>query len=267
MSIFIYWRMLWRAKLIWVLVAFLGVTLGCTFLAAMFSGRQPATVGLDVAISVIKLLFPLALVLMMQELFSREFERRYFLISLSYPYSRNYFLFSRFIFIFVLLTIFLFLTAGTLWLLLQAISKSYPGDTPIAFGINYWLVFGFITIDFLVLSSVALFLAVVASTPSFVLLGTFGFMLIARSFATIITLLKDDNSLAVLVDAETYNSSLGVLSYILPDLGALDVRSIALYDYIDFLPESWHVLLLMMVIYTGIFLALSSYALNFKRFS
>jgi len=267
----IYLRILWRSKLIGILFAFVLVVLGCAFLSAMFSGRQPATVGLDVAISVVRILLPLAAVLMMQELFSREFERRYFLISLAYPYSRSYFLFSRFAVIVVLLIVALLIVAASLWFLLDFIAADYSGARSISFGLAYWLNFGFVLLDLLVVSSVALLLAVVASTSSFVLLGSFGFMFIARSYAAIIKLIQEDVNIVNLGDvklnADVYISNINVLSYFLPDLGALDVRSIALYDYLDFLPSDWPALVVMATAYIIGFLALARYALTFKRFS
>jgi len=262
----IYWLKLWRAKLIWIAFGLVLVIVGCAFLASMFSGRQPATVALDVGISVAKLLLPLFLVLVMQELFSREFEQRYFLISLSYPNSRTFFLFSRFVFVITLLFAVLLLVALSLLGLSYFLSLDYQQASPVALGSFYWLTFAFIGLDFLILASVALLLAVVASTPSFVLLGTFGFMFIARSFMAIINLLNEGGGIAVIVDEDSYSSSLSVLSYFLPDLGALDVRNIALYGYIEFLPQNWLLLVLMSFIYIFVFLSLANYSLAIKRF-
>src|SRR5690606_13542733 len=104
-------------------------------------------------------------------------------------------------------------------------------------GLPYLVVVGGVGLDLLVLSSLAVFLAVVASTPSFVLIGTFGFMLVSRSYSAVIELLG--SSYAVVGDAETYRAGVGVLGYLMPDLGSLDVRMVALYGRMEFLPADW----------------------------
>jgi hypothetical protein len=106
---------------------------------------------------------------------------------------------------------------------------------------------------------------VVASTPSFVLIGTFGFMLVARSFAAIIALLTRDAWLVS--DAESYRAGVGALGYLLPDLGALDVRIVALYGQLDLLPADWPWLLLSTLAYAIGLLGLAVWALQRKRFA
>ncbi len=123
----------------------------------------------------------------------------------------------------------------------------------------------FMSLDLLVLCAVALLLAVVASTPSFVLVGTFGFMLIARSYSAIIELLLRETY--VVDNPEGYRASLGMLGYLLPDLGRLDVRMVALYGYWDFIPGDWFVLLVSSLIYICALLCLSVWLLERKLFS
>nr|WP_256206561.1 ABC transporter permease subunit [Pseudomonas sp. BAY1663] len=98
-------------------------------LSAQFSGRQPATVALDIGLSVIRLLLPLVLILMVQELVSREFDRRYFLNTLTYPCPRHSLLLGRFIAIATLILGLLLLLAGALavlvWLIDQATHKAH----------------------------------------------------------------------------------------------------------------------------------------------
>jgi hypothetical protein len=117
----------------------------------------------------------------------------------------------------------------------------------------------------LVLTALAAFLAIVASTPSFVLIGTYGFMLVARSFAAIVALLTRDAT--VVGDAESYRAGVGLLGYLLPDLSALDLRMLALYGKWEFLPADWPWLLLGSLAYAGAFLALAVWALDRKRFA
>jgi len=253
-----------RAKLIWMTFGIICVVLSCAILAYVFGGRQPDTVSLDVSISVIKLLFPFLLVFMSQELFFKEFERLYFLVSLSYPNSRSYFLFSRFLFLILLLVLALILTATLLWILLNFLSTFYQQTTPIAFNWLYWLNFIFIGLDFLVLASIALFLSTIASTSIFVLFGTLGFMFISRSFTTVVKLLNESVNNDLIINNEAHGSALHILSYFIMDLGALDIRAIALYNKLEFLPKDWFVLVIMCLLYSFIFVGLANCFFNKK---
>ncbi|NMY53240.1 hypothetical protein HBN63_19955 [Pseudomonas sp. WS 5011] len=234
-------------------------------LAGQFSGRQSATVALDVGLSVMRLVLPLVLVLMAQELLSHEFERRYFLNTLAYPRSRHVFLFERFFSVAILTIGLLLVMALLLALLVLLVEKGYAQGTPVALGGYYLLTIAFLGVDLLLLTALACLLAVVASTSSFVLIGTFGFMLVARSYGAIIDLLSRDAG--VVDNAEGYRAGLGVLGYLLPDLGALDVRMLALYDRAEFLPSDWFLLLLGSVGYAVALLALALSALQRKHFA
>lgn len=258
-------RVALRARYPLVSVVVVIFFLGAAFLSSFFSGRQPETVSLDVGLSVLRLLLPFVLVLVTQELLSKEFERRYVLNSLSYPSARYRMLLGRFFAIAGLTLGLLLVMSLLLAFLVESVGKGYAQATSVALGWNYSIVIGFIGVDLVLLSALACLLAVIASTPSFVLIGTFGFMLVARSFAAIIELLNRDAS--VVGDAESYRAGVGLLGYLLPDLGALDVRMIALYGNMDLLPADWPLLLLSSLTYTVALLALAIWALQRKRFA
>ncbi|MDH1540041.1 ABC transporter permease [Stutzerimonas stutzeri] len=254
-----------RARFGWLCAGSLLILILAAFLAAQFSGRQPTTVALDIGLSVMRLLLPLVLILMVQELLAREFDRRYFLNTLSYPHPRHSLLLGRFITVALLTLGLLLVLAAALALLVWFIGKGYAQATPVALGSHYLITISFIGVDLLLLAAVATLLAVVASTPSFVLIGTFGFMLVARSFGAIIELLTYNTG--AVSDTESYRSGLGLLGYLLPDLGALDVRMVALYGKLELLPADWPWLVLSCLVYTVGLLALAVWALNRKRFA
>lgn len=258
-------RLALRARYLWLAVYSMLVLALSALLAAQFSGRQPATVALDIGLSVMRLLLPLTLVLMTQELLSREFDRRYFFNTLSYPHSRHSILLGRFTTVALLTLGALLMLAAALALLVWLVGQGYTQSTPIAMGLHYVVTIAFVALDLLLLTAVATLLAVVASTPSFVLIGTFGFMLMARSFGAIVELLTRNTF--VVNDAESYRSGIGLLSYLLPDLGALDVRMVALYGKMELLPADWPWLVLSSLIYTVGLLSLAVWALNRKRFA
>lgn len=262
---FVGFRICFRARFLFIAVLSLLTLLGAVFVSAEFSGRQPATVGLDVGLSVIRLLLPLMLVLMAQELLAREFDRRYVLSTLAYPRSRNSFLIGRFFTVATLILGLLLVMALLLVLVVKFIGQDYAQSTPVALGSHYLVVISFIGVDLLLLTALACLLAVVASTPSLVLIGTFGFMLVARSFAAIVELLT--RNALVVGDGESYRAGVGLLGYFLPDLGALDVRMVTLYGTMDFLPANWPWLLLACLGYIVALLALAVWALQRKRFA
>jgi len=258
-------RLALRARYLWLAGCSLLALALAVLLAAQFSGRQPATVALDIGLSVMRLLLPLVLVLMAQELLSREFDRRYFLNSLTYPRPRHKLLLGRFLAVTALTLGLLLAMALLLALLVWLVGQGYAQGTPVALGLQYLVSIAFVGVDLLLLTALACLLAVVASTPSFVLIGTFGFMLVARSFAAIIELLT--RNAFVVGDAESYRAGVGLLGYLLPDLGALDVRMVALYGTMDFLPADWPWLLLSSLAYIVALLALAVWALQRKRFA
>lgn len=254
-----------RARYLWLAGCSLLVLALASLLAAQFSGRQPGTVALDIGLSIMRLLLPLVMVFVTQELLCREFDRRYFLNSLTYPRPRHKLLLGRFLAVVALTLGLLLAMALLLSLLVGLIGQSYDQATPVALDQHYLVTIAFVGLDLLLLTALACLLAVVASTPSFVLLGTFGFMLVARSFAAIIELLTRDASLVS--NAESYRAGVGLLGYLLPDLGALDVRMVALYGSMDFLPADWPWLLLSSLAYIVALLALAVWALQRKRFA
>ncbi|WP_170915847.1 ABC transporter permease [Stutzerimonas stutzeri] len=258
-------RLALRARVIWISSGSLLILFFAAFLSAQFGGRQPATVTMDIGLSVIRLLLPLVLVLMVQELLSREFDRRYFLNTLSYPHPRHSLLLGRFIAVALVTLGLLLVLASALALLVWLIGQGYAQGTPVALDYHYLITIAFIGLDLLLLAAVATLLAVVASTPSFVLIGTFGFMLVARSFGAIVELLTRNSF--VVSDAESYRSGVGLLGYLLPDLGALDIRMVALYGKWELLPTDWPWLVLSSLTYTVGLLALAVWALQRKRFA
>lgn len=257
-------RLALRARYLFLSSAAFLILVLVVMLAAMFSGRQPATVALDVGLSVMRLLLPIVMVLITQELLSREFERRYFLNSLTYPRLRLSLFFGRFLAITILVFSLLSVMALALGVMVWWVGLGYAQASPVALGLHYLAVIGFMGFDLLLLTAVASLLAIISSTPSFVLIGTLGFMLVARSYAAIIALLTREAW--VVNDAENYRTGLSALGYLLPDLGALDVRMVALYGQMNFMPVQWPWLLLAIIVYTFGLFAVAVWALQRKRF-
>lgn len=256
-------KLAWRTRIPVMCLGVCGGALLAAWLASYFSGRQPSIVALDVGISFIRVSMPLIVILLVQELFSKEFERRYFLNSLSYPGARSKFLLGRFVSVLVVLLGALVFALFFLGLLVLFLSGVYGRDE---FFFSGYVVYSmFMALDLILLATLAVFLSVVASTPGFILIGVLGFMIVARSFSTIVELLARNS--AVVSDVESYRAGLGVLGYLLPDLAALDMRMLALYGRMDFLPADWPWLVMSCLSYSFALLALSVFYFNRKRFS
>lgn len=241
------------------------VILGAAWMASVFSGRQPATIALDVGLSLIRLTVPFLAVLQLQELVTREFDRRFFLASMTYPRPRYQFLLGRLLALGGTVTVLVVTLAAALAALVAWIATGYAQATPVALGLPYWITIAFILLDLFVILALGALLAVVASTPSFVLIGTLGFMLVARSYSTIVALLEREAWLVS--NAEAYHGSLGLLAYVLPDLAALDVRMIALYGQMSLLPAQWPWHLGSALAYGVGLVGAAVWALSRKRFA
>ena len=245
----------------WLSVALIIVALA----TAEFSGRQPATLTSDVGLSLIRLALPMAAAVLLQELLSREFDRKLYLSSLTYPRPRHSFLFGRVAAIAVLLLGLLAILAALLAGLTTWIGHGYAQATPPDLGLPYLVTIVFIALDLLVVLAIGTLIAVATTTPSFVLIGTLGFMLVARSYSAIVALLTRDTTLVS--NADRYQSSLSLLGYLLPDLGALDVRMISLYGQWQFLPEDWALRVVATLAYAAALLALAVWTLKRKQFA
>lgn len=244
----------------WLLIALVIVV----WMAAQFSARQPATVALDVGLSVIRLVLPFISVFLLQELLSQEFARRLFLTSMTYPRPRYQFLLGRFLAVALLVLALLVVLSAVLAGLVALIGEGYDQSTPVALDYRYAITVAFMAVDIVVIIALGTLLAITAATPSFVLIGTLGFTLVARSFSAIVALIEYDTTLVDNPDA--YQLSLSLLGYILPDLGALDVRMIALYSNLEFFPSDWAVRIGASSAYAIGLLSIAVWAFNRKRF-
>ena len=254
-----------RARFVLLAIGTTLLPLTLAIILTQFSARQPATVALDSGLSLLRLALPLIAVLLLQELLSREFDRKLYLSSLTYPRPRHQFLLGRVAAIAVLLLGLLLILAALLAGLTLWIGHSYAQATPPDLGLPYLVTIAFIALDLLVVLAIGTLIAVATTTPSFVLIGTLGFMLVARSYSAIVALLTRDTTLVS--NADTYQSSLSLLGYLLPDLGALDVRMISLYGQWQFLPEDWALRVVATLAYAAALLALAVWTLKRKRFA
>lgn len=258
-------RLALRARyLAFLLVAVCSLAIS-VILAGQFSGRQPLTVALDTGFSVIRFFLPFLTVFMTLELISKDFDRRYYLYAFSCSRSRSAYLFGRFISVVFLVFAALLVLAAFLFLVVSLFQTEYSQATPVSFGGFYLVAISFLMIEVLVVASFCTLLAVYSSSQGFILIGAFGFLLVSRSFSAVVKLLEGDTTLVV--DAVSYTANVGALSYLLPDLGGIDVRMISLYGSWEFLPGNYIWLLASNLFYVGVCLFLAVAVLKRKHFS
>jgi len=94
-----------------------------------------------------------------------EFDRRYYLSSMTYPHSRTAWLMGRYLTIVLAAATVLLIHALVLHELVAYVGRGYDQATKVAIGAPYWLVIAFAYIDLLVIASFALLLAVFARHP------------------------------------------------------------------------------------------------------
>lgn len=253
-------RLAWKAKLILVGFMLLFFMVLVSWMASEFSGRQPATVGLDVGLSFVRIVVPIFIALLVQEIISKEFDKKYYLDSLSYPRSRSEFFIARLLAVFFMALALLVVMAGVLSAVVLHIQMGYAQSTPVALGVEYALVILFISLDALLLVCVAGCLGVISSTPGFVLIGTIGFMMVARSYSSVLLLLG--SGVEVVSNTAAYRETIGWFRYLLPDLGALDIRPIVLYSDKAFFPSDWPLLIASILFYGMMLVSFSIFFFN-----
>ncbi len=246
---------------IWLLIILAVIVL----FSAQFSGRHPATVALDMGLSTIRLALPFLIVMLVQELITREFDRRYILTSLTYPRPRHYLFLGRLLAVITLVLLLLCLMGALLGGLVSYVATGYEQATPVNLGTPYLITLLFIAVDLITVATLGALIGLLATTPSFILISVIGFTVAARSYANMVALLEQQYDLVY--QQEIYREYLSRMSYIMPDLGALDVRMISLYDSMQFLPANWPLLLGNVAAYVVLFIALSLWIFQRKRFS
>jgi ABC-type transport system involved in multi-copper enzyme maturation permease subunit len=255
-----------RSRL-WVVAGVLaGVLAAVAWLSGQFSPRQPATVALDIGISFIRLAVPLLGLLQIQELLAREVDRRLILTSLTYPRPRASFLIARYAAVAVVALAMTVLLCAVLAGVVSTLGAGYSQGTRVALGAPFAMVAGLIWLDVAVILAFGVVLATVATTPHLVFLAGVGFMVIARSASTIVKLLQSEGELVVR-GAEWYQHGLQWVQWLIPDLGALDVRPIALYGKMEFLSASVWALIVMPLAYIIVLLAIACLRFGKRQFN
>lgn len=257
-------RLLVRSRLVIIVAICTAILAAAAWLAGQFSPRQPATVALDVGLSLIRIGVPILALLQIQDLVAREVERRLVLTSLTYPHSRATFLVARYSAVIVTALIVTLVLCVVLAGVVAWVNNVYAQATSVALGMPFAITGALIWLDVAVVVSFGLVLATISTTPHLVFIGGVGFMVIARAASTIIKLLEAERDLVR--GADWYHQGLQWVQWIVPDLASLDVRQIALYGKMELLTVSPSALLLMPLSYVIVLLLIACAVITRRRF-
>ncbi len=208
----------------------LGVLLiGCSYLAALFSPRQPETVALDVGFSGLRFALVLMSLFWIQELVSKEIDRRTAILYLAYPIPRAHYILGRFAGISVLLLAAGIVLALLLWLAVMSSSGTYDQARRGALGLPFWYGIIGIWLDVLVVTAFALCIASLSTAPALPLAMGAVFSIITHSLGAVIQYLSSgaDGRQDLVTH---YSALLNIASWLLPDLSRLDWRAWPMYD-------------------------------------
>ena len=108
--------------------------------------------------------------------------------------------------------------------------RAYLQASPISLGYGLWATLLFVLIDVAVVGAFTMLIATLSTTPLLPLALGVAFAVAARSLGTTLAFLRDKNSGA----ADEWGGTLGpvvdALQWLIPDLGRLDIRVVALYS-------------------------------------
>lgn len=226
------------------------------YLAADFSGRQPATVALDVGLSGIRFVLFLMVLFWCQELVAREIERRTVFLSLAYPAPRSAYLLGRYFGMVLLILAALLILSVLLYATTQLVGLGdFKQSRPVNLGAGYLLTLVYLAIDVCVVTAFTVLISAFSTTPllPFALGGAFAVG--AHAIGPALDFLADKNSGAA-EHATLLGPIVNSIRWILPDLSKLDIRPLALYDA---WPSALSLVypLFMAIAYIGIMLALA----------
>lgn len=216
-----------QRSLLLLLIIGLLVLFGAS-LASSFSGRQPATLALDMALSAFRLIGVVLALFWAQELFARDLERGHLSIPLSFPQPRSHFLLGRFFGVAGLLALTLFVYGILVGLSGWLGGLGYNQPNPANNGLALVPVLAFLWVDLLTITSFAWLVATLSTTPLLPIALGLAFTWAGRTLGPVLGYLaareKGGSGTAFL-------DLLGPLQWALPALHRLDIREGLLYGH------------------------------------
>lgn len=243
----------------------LGVlTIVAAYLSSSFSPRQPETVALDIGLSGVRISLVLLNLLWVQELVTREIDRRTIFFSLAYPVSRGTFLLGRFGAIVALSAIAAAVLGMMLTLAVSMAGGGYEQEIQPSLGAAFWLTIAGYMVDAALVAMFSLFVATFSTTPILPLALGAAFAVGGQALGATVDYLASGDA-----DPQTKSRIgpvLDLVRWLLPDLSRLDWRDWPMYHS---LPPDGTILwsMVMAFSYISILMMLSVAVFEHREFS
>lgn len=204
----------------------LGVlTVAAAYLSGSFSPRQPQTVALDIGFSGLRISLILLNLLWVQELVTREIDRRMVFFSLTYPISRGDFLVGRLGATLVLSGVAAVVLGLMLTLAVAMTGGGYEQEFPPSLGLPYWLTIFGLLVDAAVVAVFALCVATVSTVYILPLALGAAFSVAGKALGPTLDYFAAGSD----IDVERMGPAVNALRWVLPDLSRLDWRDWPMY--------------------------------------
>lgn len=205
------------------------LAMGLALAASQFSGRQPATLAVDLGLSAVHVLGILLTLFWAQELFARDLDRRLLPLVLAYPMPRSHYLLGRFLGLAVLLALALALFGALLAGLGWVAGLGYDQGTPVRLGVALVVVLAGIWLELLVVGAFAWLVTSLSTTPLLSFVLGLGFAWAGRSLGPVLDYLRTSPTADQRPLQGPFRPVLEGLYWLLPDLSRLDWRPLVLY--------------------------------------
>lgn len=204
----------------------LGVLMvAAAYLSGSFSPRQPQTVALDIGFSGLRISLVLLNLLWVQELITREIDRRMVFFSLTYPVSRGEFLVGRLAATLVLSAIAAVVLGLMLTVAVLAAGGGYEQEFSPSLGSPYWWAIIGLLVDAAVVAVFALCVATVSTVYFLPLVLGASFAIAGKALGPTLEYFAEGSDTKV----EHMRPLVEALRWILPDLSRLDWRDWPMY--------------------------------------
>ena len=259
------WRAGFRSRS-FLAVFLLGIALvGVAYLSASFSPRQPSTVALDVGLSGFRFCLVLFAITLVQDLASREVERRSFVLTLSYPVHGASYLLGRYFGVLALTGVGAAILGLLLWIAVLFAGRHYEQQFPVALGFPYLMTIIGVWLDVAVVAAFTLCLATFSTVSMLPLALGALFAIAGRALGPVADFVMRGADGQVEL-AASYGPVLSLIRWLLPDLSRLDWRVWPMYAQVPDVGAMW-LSAVMALVYVGLMLALSVQAFSRREFS
>lgn len=234
--------------------------IGVAYLSGSFSPRQPRTVALDVGLSGIRLTLVMLSLFWVQELLTREIDRRIILFSFTYPVSRAEFVLGRFGAVILLVGLATVVLGLALTIAVILAGGGYAQEFPVSLGLPFWLTLTGFVLDVTVVAAVGFCVAAFSTVAMMPLAVGFAFAVAGKALGATLEYLNSgaDGDTALIASLGRY---VEMIRWLIPDLSRLDWREWPMYGVVPAATEmAWAGV--MSLAYTAI---LTLFAINILR--